>query len=234
MTTLAFTGTREGMTEAQKISFRRFVVEFIPETFLHGDCKGSDAEAVEIVRTTLPATRIISYPPKNTNMRAFAFSHETKAPKDYHQRNRDLVDDCTSIACTPKQDVEQYTGGTWYTSHYAMKRRKQVYVIWPKGSVERLHAREKSLDTLPASERKARPEPERKRLLTECLAKVGVPLTDATGWLHIEEDGALWRCECGGIVPPSEAVVPTRNGTEKPMQIGWCSVCRMVLWRERR
>ena len=55
-------------------------------------------------------------------------------PRQYHERNRNIVDATDILVATPKENKgDIYRGGTWYTINYAVSKGKPVYIIWPDG-----------------------------------------------------------------------------------------------------
>jgi hypothetical protein len=130
-----FTGTRQGMTEAQKAALRSFLQGGSGELH-HGDCIGADAEAHGIAMDCgyLP----IIHPPSDYSHRAWceAPRHLMKTEKTHFARNRDIVDETTCLIATPAQPEEQPRGGTWYTIRYARKRGKPTVLILPDGTIQ--------------------------------------------------------------------------------------------------
>ena len=127
---VGFTGTRNGMSEAQKETFRRFVRGC--SKLHHGDCIGADADAHEIAQSLGIGVRI--HPPKNEKLRAFCKGAEfVHAPKPYPVRNADIVNATQSLIACPKEYSEG-TGGTWQTIRMANEQNKRVIVIWPNGA----------------------------------------------------------------------------------------------------
>jgi hypothetical protein len=141
---IGFTGTREGMSEHQKETLSRILTAFLVQgsvqddviVFHHGDCKGADAEAHEIVcqlreiMKDVPTPRIIIHPPVKRIMRAYCQgADEILPPKDYLERDRAIVDSCIGIFAAPKTDKEERRSGTWYTVRYARKTNKRVVVL---------------------------------------------------------------------------------------------------------
>jgi hypothetical protein len=129
-----FTGTRHGMTETQKRSLRDYISGF-KGIFHHGDCIGSDSEAHDIADES--GYGIIIHPPSDPTHRAWREvpRHMMREEKSHFARNRDIVDDATSLIATPFESTEQPKGGTWYTVRYARKRGKPVVLILPDGSI---------------------------------------------------------------------------------------------------
>jgi len=117
---IGFTGTREGMSQHQKEQFVLKMLELSPSEFHHGDCRGADAEAHDIVREFFPDVRIVIHPPEKTYMRAYKkgdFYHPTKP---YIVRDKDIVNDTEHLIGSPL-DVEVIRSGTWTTIRYARK-----------------------------------------------------------------------------------------------------------------
>lgn len=135
---VGFTGTRNGMTRAQRDVLdgllRGFYPDFSPTQLDHGDCVGSDAEADEAGH--LFGLYVVVHPPVDEALRAFCrYANETRPAKTHFARNRDIVDETDHLVATPATMQEEAFGGTWYTIRYARKRGKPVTVIWPDGSV---------------------------------------------------------------------------------------------------
>lgn len=138
---LGFTGTRDGMTQAQWDAVANFVIENasnIVEVH-HGDCIGADAQFDEIVLQFLDIWRDI-HPPTHPKHRAFCQTAKARVhmEKDYHTRNRDIVLSSDWLIACPK-DMEGL-GGTWYTITWARKMKRDRYkpnlnilIITPEG-----------------------------------------------------------------------------------------------------
>jgi predicted Rossmann fold nucleotide-binding protein DprA/Smf involved in DNA uptake len=60
--------------------------------------------------------------------------HTPKAPLD---RNRDIVDAAAVLIAAPKEMTETLRSGTWATVRYARKQGKQVWIVWPDGTVSK-------------------------------------------------------------------------------------------------
>lgn len=133
-----FTGTRDGMTDAQHQTFCALVKARRILEFHHGCCLGADAEALEVVQTYAPEARTVAHPPLNQSLLsslALSSSSHRCAPRGYLERDRDIVDESDHLFATPKQDREIGKSGTWATVRMARRAGKPVTVIWPDGSV---------------------------------------------------------------------------------------------------
>lgn len=137
MTVLGFTGTRDGMTPAQKQSAHFAVSVILGDLDLvrHGDCLGADVDFDVIARCL--AVPVLVHPPTDSKLRAFCGKErENLEPKPYLERNRDIVDLSDLLLATPKEDAEppvRRGGGTWATVRYARRRGTPVLIIWPDG-----------------------------------------------------------------------------------------------------
>lgn len=137
MNRLGFTGTRIGMTQAQRITLAMCLATLEPSQFSHGDCVGADEQAHGMALIARVPVHI--YPPHNEVRRAFcegaAIVH---APGHYHERDRWLVDASDILIATPKRPLEELRSGTWTTIRYARRQRggnrKHVIVINPDGT----------------------------------------------------------------------------------------------------
>jgi hypothetical protein len=126
---IGFTGTRQGMTPAQRESLRS-LLDGAGELH-HGDCVGADAEAHELAREL--GMEVVIHPPKADTMRAWKPSDHICEPKAFLARNRDIVRDTEMLIATPSHETEQQHSGTWSTVRFARKLGRQVLVILPDG-----------------------------------------------------------------------------------------------------
>jgi hypothetical protein len=126
---LGFTGTQVGMSHDQLMLFADFIVHVKPTQFRHGDCIGADKQAHDIVRAILPDCDIIIHPPIKGDKRAFCNGDAILAPREYLDRNHDIVDCCDILIATPKRNMEELRSGTWATVRYAVKSHKSVKLI---------------------------------------------------------------------------------------------------------
>lgn len=135
---LGFTGTRNGLTEAQK----RSLGNFLKETFdfdsdfnaHHGGCDGADKEFHNIVSAF--THKIIVHPgniQQASNFRsACYFLHH---PKDYLKRNKDIVNESDLLIVGANGFKEESRSGTWMTYRYAKSKKKPILIIYPDGSI---------------------------------------------------------------------------------------------------
>lgn len=134
---IGFTGAREGMSDHQKSALTYFLSGIKkPCFFHHGDCLGSDytAHAIALKR----GFQVVLHPPDNTKMRAFASgAFSTLPPKDYLERNGDIVRACDRLYATPSgEEKEQPRSGTWATIRLAARAKIPVTIIYPNGMYE--------------------------------------------------------------------------------------------------
>lgn len=137
---LGVTGTREGLTDRQALAVKSFLVGMYVsglQTVHHGCCIGADAFIHKLCVDGPMEIGVIIHPPINTkNMASLSgesFRHE---PKEYMERNRDIVDDSDVLLVMPKTKHEQVRSGTWACYRYAGKVLKPMVIIRPDGSVE--------------------------------------------------------------------------------------------------
>lgn len=130
-----FTGTREGMTEAQWSGVWAVLHQMQVTELHHGDCVGADAQAHQLAQHM--GIRIIIHPPLDEKYRAYCRgAEEIRAPKYYFERNRDIVDETSILIGTPLTEHQEESGGTWYTITYCSKKRQSPIVVWPSGRIE--------------------------------------------------------------------------------------------------
>lgn len=143
---VGFTGTRKGMSAKQKNGLEDWFEEhydnyeggpnFLAE-FHHGDCEGADEQAHEVAGFYFK--KRVVHPPIDTRYRAYTIGEEWplympkeygyRKPKDYLDRNHDIVDETDVLIAAPETMTEELRSGTWATIRYARKQGKLVYIL---------------------------------------------------------------------------------------------------------
>lgn len=136
MTILGFTGSRKGMTSPQWTTIMAMVHEFDSFQAHHGVCIGADREFHLIVRNVLPECWIVGHPPTYTKLMASLECDELRDPKEFHERDRAIVDECDTLLATPNTYQPVAHSGTWYTIGYAKQIGRKVIIVYPDGRVE--------------------------------------------------------------------------------------------------
>lgn len=135
MLSVGFTGTRQGMSEAQSAAVSDLLSETLaPVAELHhGDCIGADTEAHAIaLNHDIP---VILHPPEVPKFRAWnTGAAEYRPPLPYLVRNHAIVDETHILIAAPLN--HEGNGGTWATIKYARSKRKPIAMITPAGSIE--------------------------------------------------------------------------------------------------
>jgi hypothetical protein len=133
ITSIGFTGTRRGMTTAQRDHVQEKLLAWRPLEVHHGDALGADAEFHEMVRTLLPDTKIVTHPPSNPKQRAFCQSDEQRPEEDYLARNKSIVRASHLVLAMPGENTEQLRSGTWSAVRLCRKSPVWFMVILPNG-----------------------------------------------------------------------------------------------------
>lgn len=116
---IGFTGTQAGMSQKQLETLRELFSTTNVEEFHHGDCIGSDADAHDIAAAM--SIRIFMHPPKQEKKRAWKVGDYIYTPKEYLERNHDIVNAVDYLIAAPKRNTEELRSGTWATIRYARK-----------------------------------------------------------------------------------------------------------------
>ena len=130
---IGISGTRKGSTASQQMQLNHWLYNLKEDgslIFHHGDCVGVDEEAAEFAWSL--GYRIIKHPglPKG-RWTAYSPYGETLEPKDYIERNHDIVDSCSIMLILPAQQEEIQRSGTWSTYRYAKKLQRQIILLLP-------------------------------------------------------------------------------------------------------
>jgi hypothetical protein len=131
---VGFTGTRDGMTLAQKVTVIALLRDLGPTWAHHGDCVGADADFHHIAKEV--GAQVMIHPPSDPRLRAKLVGDDIAEEKPYLDRNRDIVNACEVIIATPKEAREMNRGGTWWTIRLAQKLGRELVIVWPNGSTD--------------------------------------------------------------------------------------------------
>ena len=134
---LGFTGTRRGMTAAQRAACAALLARLAPAVVHHGDAVGADAEMHALALAA--GVPVVVHPPENPSHRAFCEGGEVREPRPHTTRDRDVVDATDLLLGTPAAPEEEGPhSGTWYTIRYAKRRGRPIIIVWPDGREERI------------------------------------------------------------------------------------------------
>lgn len=144
---IGFIGTRNGMSESQIKSFESFISSLQNKSieFHHGDCIGSDETSHKIVESlkTKKEIKIIGHLPKYKKYRAFCKFDMEFMPKDYAERNKNIINYTDILIAVPDR-TEEFNSGTWRSIRYAKSQNKIVYIIHKSGRIEAFNGKQKS------------------------------------------------------------------------------------------
>lgn len=133
---IAFTGTRNGMTDLQKESLRSLVARLSVESkllvsFRHGACIGADRQFHDIVQSL--GAGAVEIHPGDESQREWAVKNTRPClifeTKSYLSRNRDMVDMSDVLIACPHENSEQLRSGTWATIRYARDSGRPTIII---------------------------------------------------------------------------------------------------------
>jgi hypothetical protein len=104
----------------------------------HGDCVGADAAAHAIALAL--GMWIVLHLPTASRLRSFCKdAHESRTPRPFLDRNKDIVDESSVLLACPA-GPEELRSGTWATCRYARKVGRPIVIIWPSGEIAREEA----------------------------------------------------------------------------------------------
>lgn len=129
---LGFSGTKNGMTPAQRKAVRSLIHN---ATRLHlGDCVGADDQAYE--EATSFGIAVEGHPPTKGQLRCFRTYDKTWPEKPYLDRNQDIAEaGVDGLIAAPRGFEEQRRSGTWSTVRRARKLGRRIWIVRPDGSV---------------------------------------------------------------------------------------------------
>lgn len=134
---IGFTGTRKGMTDAQKRAIADIIADQVPALIVHGGCYGADGEFDTLCVLNSSSHTLIRVRPSNIpNTQAklsFHACREIMPAKPPLSRNHNIVDDAVLMLATPRGFEEEQRSGTWAAIRYARKTNKPLIIIYPDG-----------------------------------------------------------------------------------------------------
>lgn len=129
---LGFTGTRRGMTPAQRAGCIIHLQRLAPKELHHGDALGADAEMHAIA--VEHDVRVVVHPPLTSAQRAFCESDVIRPELPFMTRNRAIVDETDVLLAAPHgPEAKAPRSGTWRTIRYARRSGKPVVIVHPDG-----------------------------------------------------------------------------------------------------
>jgi predicted Rossmann fold nucleotide-binding protein DprA/Smf involved in DNA uptake len=135
---VGFTGTRNGLTSAQKKALEEELVKFIKRgvlTFVHGDAIGADETAHKIA--LLLGYNVEVYPCNIKSQRAFTIGGMVASePAPPLERNKMIVSVSSAMIATPGGFSEELRSGTWATIRAARRAEKHLVIVWPDGRTD--------------------------------------------------------------------------------------------------
>lgn len=144
MTKIGFSGSRRGMTKAQKVVVKEILGGYSRFELHHGDCVGADEDAHNIARELeaegqINLAKIVVHPPSNNKLRAYTTPDVLRKEKEYLERNKDIVNETDFLIACPNRDIVHIGpggGGTWATVRYARNVEKPVTIVYLNGNMD--------------------------------------------------------------------------------------------------
>lgn len=138
---LGFTGGPRKLTAVQTFVMHGWLVRELRggDEFHHGDCVGADETAAGFVAELKPhrgTLTIVGHPSIDEKARAFTMCDHLWLPKDFLDRNRDIVNSTEILLATPNTAHEIRRSSDWSTVRYARAKRHPITIIYPSGRLK--------------------------------------------------------------------------------------------------
>ena len=124
---VGFTGTRQGMSVIQKAFLGELLIDLKVDELHHGCCVGADDQANTIARSL--GIKTMGHPPLNKTQMADCATDYMYKPRQFLDRNHDIVNAGTILLVAPRSGTEEQRSGTWATWRYANKINKNVIIL---------------------------------------------------------------------------------------------------------
>jgi len=126
---VGFTGSRHPRPPETLDRLRALLVEWGVTEGHHGDCVGFDEQAHDVCVEL--GIRTVAHPAVNSSLRAFKSANVVLPPKDYLDRNKDIVRASERLIAAP-EGPEQTRSGTWSTVRFARSIGvRGIVLAWP-------------------------------------------------------------------------------------------------------
>lgn len=141
MIAFGFTGTQVGMTGDQREVVWKTMEAAVAEygkndvEARHGDCVGADQQFHSICRAL--GLWVVGFPPVQEDRRAWCDFDEERKPREYLDRNKDIVNASHVLVACPSGDVELLRSGTWSTVRFARRVGVPVVLVLPSGEIQK-------------------------------------------------------------------------------------------------
>jgi hypothetical protein len=136
MRIIGFTGTSTEPNAVQARTLKALLKALDPEVLHHGDAIGADALADALCHEL--AIGRVAHPGENTAgdspKRAFCAADVILEPARYMERNDHIIADTEAMICVPA-GPPTLRNGEWATTRHALAAGRDVFVIWPVGSI---------------------------------------------------------------------------------------------------
>lgn len=132
--TVAFTGTRKGLTPEQYTGLATVLTRLAGTRLVHGDAVGADAVADTLAHGL--GYQTACYPGNIPGERAFCCSILLGRAKHPLDRNADIVKAGDVLVACPADATPQRRGPTWQAVSLAQAAGKPIVLIWPDGEIE--------------------------------------------------------------------------------------------------
>lgn len=140
---VGFTGTRRGMTPAQRATVGAMLHLLGPDLEVHhGAARGADEDFVRLVRERHgERPHVVAHPasgvrPGDVSQPALAASDRVMPARPPLRRNRSgIVAAYGELIATPAEATERLRSGTWATVRYARAAGLPVYLVNPEGGL---------------------------------------------------------------------------------------------------
>lgn len=134
--TLGFTGTRNSVNFLQTTTIERVLRELTDsfEAIRHGCCVNADYVAASSAKKI--GYTVIGHPPTNQSLMHPKCPNDILLPpKDYLDRNRDIVDGSSMLLAAPDSVGPILRSGTWMTIRYAKSKNLPILIVYSNGEL---------------------------------------------------------------------------------------------------